>query len=737
MKPNLEAGLRRRSRASNAHDAIKPRTTHSRRATTAIVPSKPRPETPWPEVVSFPGLQVRFQSSDSTVFLTGAVIAAATESGARRELIHRLFSITALKSLRLNWKKGEVRLEFTGVESPTQRLAQLAAAIQMPRPLALPLPHEELILRNDGAAAFRISRCATGLTLWHIDAPSNGIYRLIHPSLQNDCLRQHILEELATLPDVAARTIHLPLWGRDTLIVFVRPHHIGPNVFPEVLDPVLTRCLASGPPRHQPKTRETVVNVNLAIAPISDFVFPPLGVANVALMGVLGAANLPRGIAALRKGKLSLELLSTVIAALSVITMEFLPAALMYWLLKFWPQRATELYKLHHTRFVARYQLRPRHVWTERDGVLVETRVEELMPSSIVTLNAGDTVPGDGVIVGGSAQFDERLLTGNDPGPHKTEGSAIYASSRVVEGSVRMKIKTLGENTAAGRIAQWHRQALQRRDFKSRTVHQAEKMILPTMLVSALAYWQGGLAMTKATIRPDYATGPAVSEALGSLATIMNAANRGILLTGHAPLEKLSGPACVVFDDSVSWRKPKNGTPPFSELARNQGINETVFFGSGSENETGAVAATLGFDLFATNASAAAKRAYIAKKQSEGQVVIYVGNIGVEGEAASQADVAISVLEPPFAQVDKAHLALLSPDLFKFLELRALAAEELKENNTAFNISLAPNIAAVLAAFFFATPVYASVLLTNAGTFANYLVSEAKLHLAGAEALRR
>jgi hypothetical protein len=35
------------------------------------------------------------------------------------------------------------------------------------------------------------------------------------------------------------------------------------------------------------------------------------------------------------------------------------------------------------------------------------------------------------------------------------------------------------------------------------------------------------------------------------------------------------------------------------------------------------------------------------------------------------------------------------------------------------------------------TPAYASIVLTNIGTFANYLVAETKLHLAGAEGTRR
>lgn len=699
--------------------------------TPALARIDPHPEIAPPEIGKFPGLEIRFPADTSLVILTGDTIVAAIQSGARRESVNRFFSIPDLKSLRLHRKKGEVRLEFASYAARRDRLAALAAAIQAPRPSTLPLTHEELLLSDEGPPTIRVTRAAGKLTLWHIDALTSGMFRLVHPSLANEHIRPQLLEELATIPGVAPRTIYLPLWGSDSLIVFVQPHRIAPESFAEILDPVITRCLASGRPVRLAKPGEGLVNANLALAPISDFLFPSLGIVNVALMGLIGVSNVPKAVLGLRQGKFTLELLSTVIAALSVFTMEFLPAAIMYWLTRYWPRRATELYKLHHTRFVARYQFRPRRVWTERDGISVETRVEELTPSSVVTLTAGDIVPGDGVVVEGRAQIDERILTGRALDQERTVGSEVFASTRVVDGTIRMRIKTLGNDTAASRVARWHRQALSHSDFPLRTVAPAEKTVLPALLISGLAFLQGGFPMAKATIRPDYATGPAVSEKLGSLATIINAANRGILLKGDAPVEALAGPACLVFDDSVAWNAPEDRADVFSDLSRQQGLTETIFFARTPEQVTQTTAAQLGFDAYVADASEAAKLAYIESKQREGRIVIYLGNTRAEKKVAALADVAISVSEMPFSNLEDASIALLSPDAWKFLELRALAAGALKDNRTAFQINLAPNVAAVLSAFFFTTPAYASILLTNFGTFANYLLSGSRLQAAG------
>ena len=279
-------------------------------------------------------------------------------------------------------------------------------------PAALPLLHEEVILRNKGSSSFEIHRLGSGLTLWRVEMPSIRVYRLTHPLLRSDFVRKEVLNELSTLPDVVHQSFSVLLSGGDTLLVFVRPHRIDPTVFQDVLDPVLTRCLSVGTTHHRPKLSGLMVNTNLALAPLADFLFPPLGMVNLALTALISLKYLPRALLSLRKGKFTVELLYLASTVLTGLTFQFTPAAFMYWFMRFWPHRSGQLYELHHSKFLGRYRRRPRRVWVERDGVSVETRVEELSPSSVVTLTAGDIVPGDGIIVSGAAQIDEHLLTG-------------------------------------------------------------------------------------------------------------------------------------------------------------------------------------------------------------------------------------------------------------------------------------------------------------------------------------
>jgi hypothetical protein len=686
--------------------------------------------------LSLSGLRIQIPSSEPILILGGESVAAAAQAPTRRQLINRLFSIPSLKSLRLNRRKGEVRLEFsTRWHSTADLLALLASAMWGRPPAALPLLHEEVILRNKGSSFFEIHRLGSGLTLWRVEMPSTRVYRLTHPLLRSDFVRKEVLNELSTLPDVVHQSFSVLLSGGDSLLVFVRPHRIDPTLFQDVLDPVLTRCLSGGGIHHRPTSSGVMVNTNLALAPLADFLFPPLGMVNLVLTSLISLKYIPRALLSLRQGKFTVELLYLASTVLTGLTFEFLPAAVMYWFMRFWPRRSGQLYELHHSKFLARYRRQPRRVWVERDGVSLETRVEELSPSSVVTLTAGDIVPGDGIVVSGAAQIDQRLLTGTLGDVYKVEGNPVYAASRLVDGTVRIKIDSLGAETAAGRIALWHREALRRQESEHHAADLADRTSLPILLLGAAALAQGGLSMAKTTIRPDYLTGPAISEKMSGLATVIRAANEGIVIGGNLSLGKLLKCDSIVFDDSIAWQTPEAGQKTFTRMALNQGLAEVVLFTAGSKQAAAKLASRLGFHLFRANSSAASKRAYIEQRQKSGHSVLYVGDCATESEVAAQADVAISVLELPFKKANNSSMALLAPDLMKILQLRTIAADAINEFKLGFGLSLAPNLAAVFGALFLASPTSVAVLLTNLGMLADYIRSGALLHLAEAEEL--
>ncbi len=319
------------------------------------------------EVFRLPGLVIRLAGDKLVATLTGTAIGAALEPVRRRELIDRLFSINTLESARILSRGGEIRLTFDAARiSPQEIVSALAKATGGSRPQTIPLPHEEIILDDNASAAFSVRRAGTSLTLWEVDTLTPQLFRIAHPLLREEYIRRQVQDELSTLSDVILRSVSIPLAGRDALLVFGRPHRVDPALFAEVLDPILTKALAEGPNAPLPSVRDILVNSNLVLAAITSFLFPPVGVANIALTATLSAGYIPRALASLREKKMTLELLYLTIASLTIITYEFLPAAVMYWLMRYWPRRTKQLYDSHYSRFLSRYRLRPRRVWIDR-----------------------------------------------------------------------------------------------------------------------------------------------------------------------------------------------------------------------------------------------------------------------------------------------------------------------------------------------------------------------------------
>ena len=105
------------------------------------------------------------------------------------------------------------------------------------------------------------------------------------------------------------------------------------------------------------------------------------------------------------------------------------------------------------------------HAAVRRDGRVVETPVEELVPGDVVELAAGDLVPADGIVLEATgAQANEALLTGEAfpvdkrPGPCAATSpaeafNAFFGGTALVRGTAAMLVTATGNRTRFGGIA--------------------------------------------------------------------------------------------------------------------------------------------------------------------------------------------------------------------------------------------------------------------------------------------
>ncbi len=94
------------------------------------------------------------------------------------------------------------------------------------------------------------------------------------------------------------------------------------------------------------------------------------------------------------------------------------------------------------------------NVTVVRDGVDEEIPTDQIVLDDVIRLVTGDQVPADGtVLIAGSVQVDESLLTGEADPVHKEPGDPIMSGSFIVAGSTTVEITAVGEDSYAQHLA--------------------------------------------------------------------------------------------------------------------------------------------------------------------------------------------------------------------------------------------------------------------------------------------
>lgn len=97
-----------------------------------------------------------------------------------------------------------------------------------------------------------------------------------------------------------------------------------------------------------------------------------------------------------------------------------------------------------------------------RNGKKIEIPVSEVVVGDIVSLETGDKIPADGLIIKGKISVDESSLNGESKESYKesvinmnliNEKNRVYKGSVVYSNTALMKVTSIGENTFYGKIA--------------------------------------------------------------------------------------------------------------------------------------------------------------------------------------------------------------------------------------------------------------------------------------------
>jgi len=195
----------------------------------------------------------------------------------------------------------------------------------------------------------------------------------------------------------------------------------------------------------------------------------------------------------------------------------------------------------------------------------VQVPVESLLPGDIVAVYAGDRVPVDGVVDGGVATLDERMLTGESMPVTRVKGEQVFAMTVLHEGSLKIVTSSKVDESRAGRIVKFLEDApIGETRMADHARRFADRFVMPVMGLGGLVFLVTGSASRAASVLIfDLASGIRVAAPTTMLASLMAAARDSILIKGAAAVETLAHVDAIVFDKTgtLTWRSPR---PPMS-----------------------------------------------------------------------------------------------------------------------------------------------------------------------------
>ena len=223
--------------------------------------------------------------------------------------------------------------------------------------------------------------------------------------------------------------------------------------------------------------------------------------------------------------------------------------------------------------------IRPDYANVEQDGSLLRVDPAEVAVGSIITVQPGEKIPIDGVVVEGVSSLDTAALTGESLPRSISEGEMVISGCINLSGVIRVRTtKQFGESTVQ-KILELVENATSKKSKSEKFISKFAKVYTPSVCLAALAlavlpplviFLASGSAPFAAWIYRALTflviscpCALVISIPLSFFAGIGGAGREGILIKGSNYVETFARVECVVFDKTGTLTE---GTFEVSEI---------------------------------------------------------------------------------------------------------------------------------------------------------------------------
>ena len=196
-----------------------------------------------------------------------------------------------------------------------------------------------------------------------------------------------------------------------------------------------------------------------------------------------------------------------------------------------------------------------------------EVPVAAIQPGDIVLLRPGERCAVDGTVIDGRSEVDQSLITGETLYAVAEHGTAVYAGSLNISGTLRVRVSAASEGTLLAEITRLLDNALQARSRYVRLADRASRLYAPVVHATALLTMLGWI-LVGASWHDAVVTGIAVliitcpcalGLAIPTVQTVASGAmfRAGVLLNSGDSIERLAEVDRIIFDKTGTLTLPE------------------------------------------------------------------------------------------------------------------------------------------------------------------------------------
>lgn len=231
--------------------------------------------------------------------------------------------------------------------------------------------------------------------------------------------------------------------------------------------------------------------------------------------------------------------------------------------------------------------IRPDYANVEQDGVLVQVDPEEVAAGTVITVQPGEKIPIDGVIVEGTSTLNTSALTGESLPREAAEGDEVISGCVNMSGVLRIRTtKGFGESTVS-KILDLVENSSMKKSRSENFITRFARYYTPAVCIGALALallppivnlltghpanWPQWIIRALTTLVISCPCALVISIPLSFFGGIGGASAKGILVKGSNYLEALSQTTCLVCDKTGTLTK---GVFEVAHIAPAEGCSE-------------------------------------------------------------------------------------------------------------------------------------------------------------------